>query len=74
MWVGEGEGVPHHPEILLSGYYRFLFRPLYDLFHCKRVKKLGKVTILQQKKSPSRPLTPTNSQKIGQVTALGKSF
>jgi hypothetical protein len=22
------EGVPRHPEILLSGYYRFLSRPL----------------------------------------------
>ncbi len=70
MWGGEGKGVPRHPEILLSGYYRFLFRPLYDFLSCKRVKKLGKVTILQLKKSLEMPTPTKNSQKIERVTAL----
>jgi len=45
----EREFRPRHPEILLS--IIFLFRPLYDFFRCKTVKKLGKVTVLQRKKS-----------------------
>jgi hypothetical protein len=39
--------------LLLSGNYRFLFRPLYEFFRCKTVKKLRKVTVLQRKNSLS---------------------
>jgi hypothetical protein len=44
---------PRHPEILLSGNYRFLFRPLCEFLRCKTVKKLGKVTVLQRNNSLS---------------------
>ncbi len=39
--------------------YRFLYRPLYEFFRCKTVKKLGKVTVLQRKNSLSCQLRLT---------------
>ena len=54
MWGGEGEGVLRHPEILLSGYTIDSSLDLCTIFFTvKQSKNLGKVTVLQRKKSLS---------------------
>jgi hypothetical protein len=55
--------------LLLSGNYRFLFRPLYKIFRCKTVKKL-KSDCFTVKKIAKFPTPTNNSQKIAQVAAL----
>jgi hypothetical protein len=59
MWGGRrGRGVPRHPEILSSGYYRFLFRPLYEFLRQEIAhnSKLSATPISCLRNSPCCPL------------------